>query len=157
MQPKTTAKDFFVYLAGFVTLYVSAISLISLLFMIINKAFPDALESGYYYSGDMYTSGMRMAIAALIIVFPIYLVIASYVNKYLRQNPDKKDLSVRKWLTYLALFVTGAAVIVDLVILVNTFPLEREFVLEFAKVVVFPVGNKLVRLVLLLFFDSALE
>lgn len=139
MQPKTTAKDFFVYLAGFVTLYVSAVSLISLLFMIINKALPDALESGYYYSGDMYTSGMRMAIAALIIVFPIYLVIASYVNKYLRQNPDKKDLSVRKWLTYLTLFVTGAAVIVDLVILVNTFlggEITTRFVLKVLSVIV---------------------
>lgn len=139
MQPKTTAKDFFVYLAGFITLYVSTISLISLLFEIINKAFPDAVNYGYYYSGDLYTSGMRMAIASLLIVFPIYLLIASYLNKYLRQNPDKKDLSVRKWLTYLTLFITGVAVVVDLIVLVNTFlggEITTRFVLKVLAVIV---------------------
>jgi len=118
-KPKTTPKDFFLYFAGFVTLYVSAISLINLLFSIINKTFPDNLTSGYYY--DYYSTGMRLAIASLIIVFPIYLFIASYLNKYLSANSDKRDLAIRKWLTYLTLFVTGAAVITDLIVLVNTF------------------------------------
>lgn len=121
MQPKTTAKDFFFYLTSFVTLYVSAVSLIALLFTIINKAFPDALNSYYYYGGDLYSSGMRAAIACLVIVFPLYLVVASYLNRYLRANPDKKELGVRKWLTYLTLFVTGAAAVTDLIVLVNTF------------------------------------
>lgn len=139
MQPKTTAKDFFVYLAGFVTLYVSAISLISLLFTIINKAFPDALNSYYYYGGDLYSSGMRAAIACLIIVFPLYLVVASYLNRYLRANPDKRELAVRKWLTYLTLFVTGVAVVTDLIVLVNTFlggEITARFVLKVLAVLV---------------------
>ena len=134
MQPKTTAKDFFFYLAGFVTLYVSVISLVSLLFAIIDKAFPDALNGP-----DLYSGGMRMAIASLIIVFPLYLVIATYLNRYLRANPDKKELGIRKWLTYLTLFVTGVAVITDLVILVNTFlggEITARFVLKVLAVLI---------------------
>jgi hypothetical protein len=140
MQPKTTAKDFFFYLAGFATLYVSAISLLSLLFAIVNKAFPDALNSAYYYgSYDPYSAGMRMAIASLIIVFPLYLVVASYLNRYLRANPEKKDIGVRKWLTYLTLFLTGIAVVTDLVVLVNTFlggEITTRFILKVLAVLV---------------------
>lgn len=139
MQPKTTAKDFFFYLAGFATLYVSAISLISLLFAIVNKAFPDNLNNAYYYGSDPYSGGLRLAIASLIIVFPLYLVIATYLNRYLRANPAMKDVAVRKWLTYLTLFVTGIAVAIDLVVLVNTFlggEITTRFVLKVLAVIV---------------------
>ncbi len=118
---KTSAKDFFLYLSSFAGLYVSAVSLISLLFAMINKALPDALNSMYYYGSDPYSAGVRTAIASLLIVFPIYLALASYIDRYVRANPEKKDISVRKWLTYLTLFLTGVAVVVDLVVLVNTF------------------------------------
>lgn len=121
MQTKTTAKDFFLYLAGFAALYVSAISLISLLFAIINRVLPDALNSAYYYGADFYSGPIRVAIASLIIVFPLYIAIAAYLDRYVRANPDKKELAVRKWLAYLTLFLTGAAVVTDLVVLVNTF------------------------------------
>ncbi len=117
-KPKTTPKDFFLYFAGFATLYVSAISLVNLLWNIVNKIFPDNLNDGYYY--DYYSAGMRLSIASLIVVFPIYLFLASYLNKYLLATPEKRDLAVRKWLTYLTLFVTGAAVVSDFVVLVNT-------------------------------------
>ncbi|HVU06234.1 MAG TPA: DUF5671 domain-containing protein [Thermodesulfobacteriota bacterium] len=120
MPNKTTAKDFFIYLASFAGLYVSVVSLVSLLFAIINRAFPDMLNS-YYYATDFYSGPIRAAIACLLIVFPLYLVIASYIDKYVRANPEKKDIAVRKWLTYLTLFITGVAVVIDLVVLVNTF------------------------------------
>jgi hypothetical protein len=144
MQPKTTAKDFFLYLSSFAALYASAISLISLLFAIVNKAFPDNLN--YYYFGyDPYSGGMRLAIATLIIIFPVYLYVASYLNRYLRANPDKKDIAVRKWLTYLTLFVTSITLISDLVILVNTFlggEITTRFVLK-ALVVLVVAGSVL--------------
>jgi hypothetical protein len=120
MQPKTTAKDFFLYLASFAALYASAISLISLLFTIINKAFPDNLTN-YYFGYDPYSAGMRMAIATLVIIFPVYLFLASYLNRYLRANPDRKDIPVRKWLTYLTIFITSITLVTDLIVLVNTF------------------------------------
>jgi hypothetical protein len=135
---KTTPKDFFLYFAGFAALYVSAISLVNLLFSIINKVFVDALNSGYYY-GDYYSTGLRLAIASLIIIFPLYLFLASYLNKYLIANPEKRDLPIRKWLTYLTLFVTGAAFAIDLIVLVNTFlggEITARFVLKVLAVAV---------------------
>jgi len=118
-KPKTTPKDFFTYLSVFAMLYVSTISLISLLFEIINALFPDQITNGYYY--DYYSGGMRLAIASLIIIFPVYLIVASYIHRYLTTYPDRRDVAVRKWLTYLTLFLTGAVVVIDLVVLVNTF------------------------------------
>lgn len=135
-KPKTTPKDFFLYVSSFATLYVSAVSLVSLLFAIINKAFPDALN--VYYT-DLYSGGMRFAIASLIIVFPIYLVIAVYLNKYLRANPERKEVSVRKWLTFFTLFLTGVTVVSDLIVLVNTFlggEITTRFILKVIAVLV---------------------
>lgn len=123
MTTKTTAKDFFVYLAGFAGLYVSAISLLSLLFAIINRVLPDILNtySSYSYVDNFYSGPIRAAIASLIVIFPLYLFLAAYIDRYLHANPEKKELAVRKWLTYLTLFLTGVAVVIDLVVLVNTF------------------------------------
>ena len=39
--------------------------------------------------------------------------------------PEKLSLGVRKWLIYLTLFIAGAAVIIDLIVLINTFWAEK--------------------------------
>ena len=145
---KTTPKDFFLYFASFVTLYVSAISLVNLLWNIVNKVFPDNLNDGYYY--DYYSAGMRLSIASLIVVFPIYLFLASYLNKYLLATPEKRDLAVRKWLTYLTLFVTGAAVVSDFAvgpgmerpIAVAVGPTGHLFVADFHSGKIIRIGPK---------------
>jgi hypothetical protein len=116
MQPKTTPKDFFLNLGVIVTLYFSVISFINLLFSIINEYFPDPLSYGSFYSG-----GMRMAISALVILFPLYLYLSHLVNKDLSVFPEKKELWIKKWSTYLTLFLTGATIAVDLIFLINTF------------------------------------
>ncbi len=116
-EVKTTAKDFFLHLAGTVGLYVTAVSLLQLLFSVINYAFPDALD--YYV--DPYSGAVRWGIAMIVIFFPMYLWLASVVRKNLRMNPEKRELWVRRWLAYLTLFVAGLAVAIDLVTLVNSF------------------------------------
>ena len=116
-KPKLTPKDFFVQFGVVAALYVSAISLINLLFQTINYAFPDELA----YYGDPYSSGIRWAIASLIIIFPLFLTLAWFIGKDFRVYPEKRELSIRKWLIYLTLFVAGIAVVVDLIALVNTF------------------------------------
>ncbi len=119
-EQHTTAKDFFIHLGALITLYVSVISLISLLFAIINQVFPDALYSyGYYGSGESYT--IRWTISSLVILFPLYIYLARTITKDIALNPIKKDFWIRKWSKYLTLFLTGGAVIVDLIVLINTF------------------------------------
>ena len=124
---KTTPKDFFVFIGAMMALYASAVSLINLLFEIINASFPDPLSFNY----DNFSSGMRWSIASLIIVFPIYIFLSWFINKDLTLNPLKKNLGVRKWLTYLTLFIAGVTIITDLILLINTF-LGGEITVRFA-------------------------
>ena len=124
---KTTPKDFFVFIGAMAALYASAVSLINLLFEIINASFPDPLSFNY----DNFSSGMRWSIASLIIVFPIYIFLSRFINKDLAANFLKKNLGVRKWLTYLTLFVAGVTIITDLILLINTF-LGGEITARFA-------------------------
>lgn len=116
-QQHTTAKDFFIQLGALITLYVSVISLINLLFAIINQVFPDALS--YYPSSESYT--VRWTISSLVILFPLYIYLARTISKDILVNAFKKDLWIKKWTKYLTLFLTGSAVIIDLIVLLNTF------------------------------------
>ena len=118
-QSKVTPKDFFLYLGMMVALYVSVGSLLKLLFDIINTVYPDALSGSYYY--DPYSTAMRLAIASLIIVFPIYLWISYYLSKQVRRDESKKNLWIRKWLIYLTLFIAGVVIVGDLIVLINIF------------------------------------
>lgn len=124
---KTAPKDFFVFIGSMIALYASAVSLLNLLFEIINASFPDVLHFSY----DNFSSGMRWSIASLLIVFPLYIFLSWFINKDLIANPLKKNLGIRKWLTYFTLFVAGVTIITDLIMLINTF-LGGEITARFA-------------------------
>lgn len=114
------------YLAVTITLYVSAGSLLGLLFQVIDISFPDQLNPYV----DPYSTGIRLAIASLIVIFPVYLFLTRYLSRDVRSNPVKRELPIRKWLTYLTLFLAGALIIGDLVALINTF-LSGEITMRF--------------------------
>jgi hypothetical protein len=126
-RPKTTPKDFFLNLGAMVALYGSVISLINLLFEIINRLFPDNLN--YFSYG--YSSALRWAIAWLIVVFPVYVFISWYLSTDYRQLPARKNLPIRRWLVYLTLFLSSVSVVVDLITLINAF-LSGELTARFA-------------------------
>lgn len=128
-EQKVTPKDFFLHLGAAVALYVSAISILNLLFRVIDYAFPDPLSSYV----DPYSSAVRWAVAMLIIFFPLYLVLAWLVERDVRTQPLKKQLRVRRWLSYLTLFVAALTIAIDLVVLVQSFlggELTARFVLK---------------------------
>lgn len=136
-QARVTPQDFFMYLGVLITLYWSAGSLLHLLFRIIDRVFPDALESGYYYYAG-FDSSMRFSIAALIIIFPVYLLLSRLIANSVRTHSEKADIWVRKWFIYLTLFIAGAVVVGYLVALVNSFlggEITTRFVLKFLSVV----------------------
>ncbi len=142
-KPKITPKDFFWQFGALIALYVSAGSLISRLFTVINQAFPDALDQSYYYSASAYSSGMRFAIASLIIVFPTYLILSWLISKESAALPGKKALGLRRWLTYVTLFASVALALIDLVTLVNYFlggEISTRFILKVISVLVIAVG-----------------
>lgn len=125
---KTTPKDFFLNLAITISVYVTAISLLTLLFEVINTAFPDPLSWS-----DPYSATLRVAIASLVVVYPLLMVLAWIANKDIAQNPEKQELPIRRWLTYLTLFVAGIAIIIDFIVLLNFFlngELTSRFILK---------------------------
>ncbi len=125
-KPRVGPKDFFLWLGAMAFLYASVISLLALVFSYIDVLFPNTLE---YYND--YSSGIRFSIAALIVVFPIYVFLTRVLHQDLRRNPEKKDLWVRKWLIFLTLFVAGITIAIDLVALINTY-LQGEITMRFA-------------------------
>lgn len=131
----SVAKDVFAYLLTFVMLYLGVIDLISLLWQIIAVQFPDPASYGWV---NPYES-MRNSIASLIIVWPVFLLMSRYLVSDLRRNPEKAELWVRRWLTYLTIFVAAVTIIIDLITLLNSFlggELTTRFVLKVLVVLV---------------------
>ncbi len=126
-RPKTTAGDFFLHLGVIATLYFATGNLIALIFDLINIEFPDRL-SGMISS--YYSSSVRFELAALIIVFPLYLYLNWLLARDIERVPEKRNLSVRKWLFYFTLFLAAAIVAGDLVAVLNTF-LQGEITMRF--------------------------
>ncbi|MBI5456607.1 hypothetical protein HY969_02605 [Candidatus Kaiserbacteria bacterium] len=118
MQPKVTPKDFFLWAGAMVALYGSVISFITLLFQYINYAYPDPLT--YYYS-DPFSGSMRFAMATLIVLVPVTLLLMRYIRSDIARTPEKNDLWIRRWALVLTVFIAGAAVIGDLIALINSF------------------------------------
>lgn len=118
MNPqKSTAPDFFLNLGVVATLYAVVASFLSLVFSIVNKLFPDTLS---YYS-DPYSSGVRFAMATLIIVFPLFAWLSHIVTKALNEDSSRREKPVRRWMVYITLFLSSVMLVIDLVVLLNTF------------------------------------
>lgn len=110
-----SAKEAFQYLVLFATLYFSAYHLGSLLFDLINRAFPDpAAPTRYAFYGD----SMRFSVAALLIAFPVFAWMARSLSIDVARHPIKRLSPVRRWLTYLTLFVAAGILIGDMTSLV---------------------------------------
>jgi hypothetical protein len=114
-RPSLDARDAFMYLVLFSTLYVSAYHLGSLLFDIINTVLPDAAESEIHRYARY---SMRWSIASLIVAFPVFAYMSWLVGRDLAADPNKRHSKVRRWLTYLTLFVAAGVLIGDVISLV---------------------------------------
>ncbi len=119
MESKTKALDVFMYLGIFISLIVSVTNIIQILFTAIERKFTDVLEVGQYV--DMYGSDMRMAIASLVVMFPIYLVLSMYVSRDIKKFLFKRDLLIRKIFIYTTLFATAATLLGSLVATIYTY------------------------------------
>jgi Domain of unknown function (DUF5671) len=113
-RPQLSARDAFLYLVLFTTLYFSSYNLGSLLFDFINKALPDPTVLVYQTGWD----SMRWSAAALIVAFPTFLFLSYYINKDVVRNSVKRLSPIRRWLTYITLFVASCVLIGDLTALI---------------------------------------
>jgi Domain of unknown function (DUF5671) len=108
-----SAKDAFFYLLIFATLATWTIGLGCLAFALIDRWIADPVFSRYQQIYDSYT--ITASLAALLVAFPLYLLISRTVATEAAQQPEKLDSSVRKWLTYLALVIAACVFMGDLI------------------------------------------
>lgn len=108
-----SARDAFLYLFSFAALGTWTIGLGSLFFTLIDHWIPDPLVHSYGY-GSLQDQ-IAASLAAVIVAFPIYLLVTGYILRRVEVHADKLDSPVRKWLTYLALLVAASVVLGDLI------------------------------------------
>ena len=116
-RPYLSAREAFIYLVLFGTLYTSAFYLGSLIFDIINLTFPDPAQESENYSTYIRES-MRWSISSLIVAFPVFLYLSWTTEREVMRDPMKRASKVRRWLTYLTLFASACALIGDVTTLV---------------------------------------
>lgn len=119
MENKTKAVDFLLYLGIFISLVTSVTNILEIIFSAIDKKFVDILTAAYSY--DMNNDSMRMAIASLMVMFPVYLLISWYTSRDIERNIFKKDILIRKIMIYVALFATVLTLVGTLVSLIYTY------------------------------------
>lgn len=115
---KSSARDVFSYLLLIVMFIVGVVSFLTLLFQYINIQFPDTLD---YWWREGALAAIRGAISALMVSWPVVILMSFFIGKDLRGDENKQNIWIRKWLLHLMLFVSSIAIIVDLITLINTY------------------------------------
>lgn len=123
---KTSLRNFFLHLLGFIALYWSMIALLTIVFQLINKWFPDPLVWV-----DPSAGPMRFGLAGTIVAFPMFAGTMYYFRRREIKSPN--------FPIYFTLFVTGLTSVVDLAVLIYRFTggdITMRFVLKVVAVLV---------------------
>lgn len=126
MQNKITAKDFFLQLGAIAAFYACIIALITLLFEVINYAYP-SITNAYQY----YLPSISLQVATLMVAFPLFIFISWTLQKSYAAEPSLRDAPVRKWLAFVTLFIAGAVVAGNLITLIYMYLDGRELTAGF--------------------------
>jgi hypothetical protein len=116
-RPYIGAREAFLYLVLFATLYITAFNLGLVLFSCLDRWLPDAMTRDYAWKAAI--DGVRGGIAGLVIAFPIFLFVSTLIGRAVAHEPEQRGSKVRKWLTYITLFVAALVIIGDLTFLVQ--------------------------------------
>lgn len=122
----SSPKEAFFHLLRFSMLYTAAFSMGTILFDLINLAMPAPGQSASWFLGSL-----RGGIAAVIVSFPLFLFMSWLVAREAGINPGQRISPIRRWLTYLTLFIAAVAIVCDLIALIVTF-LEGDITLRFS-------------------------
>lgn len=121
-----SARDAFFHLLSLTTLTSTVISAIFLFFDFVNRLFPDPAFPNY--SDDV--SSVRWELAVLFVSFPLFLWMSRLLQKEYARHQEKLASGVRRWLTYLILFVTACTLVGDVITLIF-YLLQGEMTVRF--------------------------
>ena len=122
----SSPKEAFLFLMLFAALYTAAFALGSILFDLINLFLPQPGETAQWS-----IESLRYGIASVVVAFPIFLLMQRVISRENLRNPGQRISPVRRWLTYLTLFVASLSIITDLISLIFRF-LEGDITLRFS-------------------------
>lgn len=132
----SSTRDVFLHLLAFTALYTWVVSFVMLWFAYVDIAFPDPAWRVSDTWREMRESSIRAGLASIVVAYPAFLVLWGLLLGDIRRHPEKAHAAVRRWLTYLSLFVGAVTIAADLITLVY-FLFEGEISVRFLlKVVV---------------------
>lgn len=111
-------KYSFYYLLSLVALIFTAISAGLILFGIIDESVLDAWSQNNYRNFD---AQYKFAISALLIAAPTYYISVYLINKGLKTKELSLDSALRRWLTYLIVFISALIILGVFIGIVNNF------------------------------------
>lgn len=135
-KPYLSAREAFFYLLLFVTLYITAFNFGGLLFIFIDQALPDPAQAAYYERTNV--ERIRWAVSSLIVAFPLFLYLSRKIGIELLSSPAGRASGIRRWLTYITLFIASCIIIGDISVLLYNLlggELTLRFVLKSVVVV----------------------
>jgi hypothetical protein len=135
-RAQLSARDAFLYLLLFGTLYVCAYQLGSLLFSLINLGLPNPVNQ---YETAAAERSIRWATATLIVAFPVFLWVSLKLQREIAADPNRRHSAVRRWLTYITLLVAAGVIVGDSVTLVYNL-LSGDLTLRFVLKVLVVAG-----------------
>ena len=112
-RPYLQAREAFLYLISFIALYVFAFSLGAVFFGLIDYHFSSSI---YRYDPGP-SAAQTTALAAVIVAFPLYLLLMRRLAAAVATDPERRQSLIRRWLTYLTLVVGAAIILGDLIAL----------------------------------------
>ena len=112
-QASLSARETFLYLVLFSTLYTTAFNLGAVAFQLINMAYPDGP-----HTADFARAAIRFSVSSLIVAAPIFLFVSNITARERRRDLATRGSMVRRWLTYLTLFLAASVLTCDVIALV---------------------------------------
>lgn len=129
METRNAPKEAFLQVLSMTTLYLSVVNVLQIIWQALNKWLPDALEMQYGYSS--FSNGViQFAIASFIVGFPIFLLTTISLKKMYAMSRESASSKLRKYLTYITLFVGSLILIGDVIAIVTTY-LQGELTVRF--------------------------
>jgi len=133
-RPYLSAREGFMYIVMFSTLYLSAYNVGSIIFELIDRAFPDPARPEY---AEWSIAAIRWSVSSLIVAFPVFSYVSWLIARGGRIDPTKRSSRIRKQLTYLTLLLGACVLLGDLTALVYSLlggELTVRFVLKAATI-----------------------
>ena len=123
--PRLGAREAFLYLVLFASLYFLVWHLTAMLFLMVNTYVADPLNLDgprRYVFGTLhwYEWDRRWHVSMLVVAAPVFVVAFLFASRQVDRNPSARHSVVRRWLGYFTMFLATCAITASLAHLLNS-------------------------------------